>query len=108
MPTVPEVREMDLSAAKSSLRLAGYSLDPDAAEWLGVIIVDGSRRLERQTFGSKRTRANRRRFRDARRSLTAIAQALADAQADMDAGNVIGRDMAEEIFAGLCPLPPWG
>ncbi len=107
MHTVPEVREMNLSGAKSSLRLAGYALEPETAEWLDAIIVDGSRRLERQTFGSKRSRANRRRFRDARRSLTAIVQALADAQADVDAGNFISVDLAQRVFEGLCPLSPW-
>lgn len=107
MPKVPELREMDLRDAKRSLRLAGFSLEPDAAEWLDAIIVDGSRRLERQTFGSRRTRSNRRRFRDARRNLTAIVQALADAQADVNAGSVIDLDMAQHVFDGVCPLPPW-
>ena len=90
------------------MRLAGFALEPDAAEWLDAIIVDGTRRLDRQTFGSKKSRANRRRYRDARRSLTLITQALADAQAEGSAGNVIGLDLAQEVFAGLCPLPPWG
>ena len=112
MPIVPEVRELNLTEAKRSLRLAGFLLAPDAAEWLDDIIVTGSRRLDRATFGPKRSRMNRRRVRDARRSLTDLVQAMADAQDEVDAdevdaGGFIDLDLAQKVFTDLCPLPPW-
>jgi hypothetical protein len=115
MPIVPEVRELNLTEAKRSLRLAGFLLEPDAAEWLDDIIVSGSRRLDKQTFGPKRSRMNRRRYRDARRSLTDLMQGMADAQDEVeadgageaDAGGFIDLDLAQKVFADLCPLPPW-
>ena len=107
MSTVAEVHELDLQAAKTSLRLAGFMLEPGAAELLNQVIRDGSRRLKVQTFGSRRTRVNRRRQRDARRALTQVLQALAEAQGDLATGKAIGLDTAQRVLDELSPLPPW-
>jgi hypothetical protein len=107
MSTVAEVHDLDLRAAKTSLRLAGFMLEPDAAELLDQVITDGSRRLRMQTFGSRRTRVNRRRQRDARRALTTILQALAEAQANVSTGKAIALDTAQRVLDQLAPMPPW-
>ncbi|HTU38988.1 MAG TPA: hypothetical protein VMF35_13410 [Acidimicrobiales bacterium] len=107
MSTVSEVHDLDLRAAKTSLRLAGFMLEPDTAAWLDQVIHDGSKRLKMQTFGSRHTRVNRRRQRDARRALTTLLQALAEAQANMATGKAIGLDTAQRVLDQLSPMPPW-
>ena len=107
MSTVSEVHDLDLPAAKTSLRLAGFVLEPETAVLLDHMIAEGSRRLKRLTFGSRRNRVNRRRQRDARRALTAILQALADAQGEMTTRKTIGLDTAQRVLSELTPMPPW-
>jgi hypothetical protein len=107
MSIVSEVDELDLRAVKTSLRLAGFVLEPETAQLLENMISEGSLRLRRLTFGSRRTRVNRRRRRDARRALTSILQALADAQAQNSTRKAIGLDTAQQVLSEMTPMPPW-
>jgi hypothetical protein len=107
MSIVCEVHDLDVKAAKTSLRLAGYVLEPETAKLLDNMITEGSLRLNRLTFGSRRRRVNRRRRRDARRALTAILQAWADAQAETSTRKAIGLDTAQRVLSEITPMPPW-